>query len=328
MNPRRRVLVAIVSGAFAAPLSTLAQLKPARVYRVGILSAGSRDSATTPTRTLAESLGELGYVAGKNLVIEARFADAKYERMPQLVAELVGLKLDVLVTAGTPATLAAKKATATLPIVMMNTGDAVGTGLIASLARPGGNITGTTIYSPELMAKRLELLKEAVPQTRRVAALLNPANPAQALSWQAVETAAKVVKVEVQKVELRTPGELEPAFAAMAKQGIDAVVIAVDTLFAANARAIADLATKHRLPGIGPGQFAGPGLLLTYGTLPSEIHRRTAYFIDRILKGAKPADLPVELPTRFELIANLKTAKALGITIASAILTRADKIIE
>lgn len=328
MIPRRRVLVAIAASAFAGPSAAFAQQKPGRVYRVGILSPGSRVSATTPFRTLRESLGELGYVEGKNLVIEARFAEGKYERLPQLAAELVGLKLDVLVTAGTPGTLAAKRATATLPIVMQNTGDAVGSGIIASLARPGGNITGTTIYSPELMAKRVELLKEALPQIHRVAALLNPINPAQALSWRAVEMAAKVVKVEVQKVELRTPGELEPAFAAMAKQGIDAFVIAVDQLFTANAKALAELATKHRLPGIGPGQFVGPGLLLTYGILPSEIQRRTAYFVDRILKGAKPADLPVELPTRFELIVNLKTAKALGVTLSSAILTRADKVIE
>ena len=279
-------------------------------------------------KALRAGLHELGYAESKNLVFEERFAEGKYERMPQLAAELVGLKVDVLVTTGTPATLAAKKATSAIPIVMTNTGDAVGTGLIASLARPGGNITGMTIYSPELFAKRLDLIKEALPHVRRVAALMNPDNLVQERSWQAIETMVRSLKVEVQRFNLRAPGELESVFAAMARERVDALVLPAEAIFGYNARAIADLAEKHRLPAIGPGVFVRAGLLMTYAVLPGETDRRIAYFVDRILKGAKPADLPVELPTRFEFVVNLKTAKALGITLPTGILARADRVIQ
>jgi putative ABC transport system substrate-binding protein len=327
MNNRRKVVIALGAAWLCVPLASLAQQKPVKVYRVGILFAGSSNPRGLGQSLRAE-MGGLGYVEGKNLVIEERFAEGKYDRLPQLAADLVGLKVDVLVASGTPATLAAKNATSTIPIVMAGVGDAVASGLISSLARPGGNITGMTIYSPELVAKRLELIKEALPHIRRVAAILNPVNPAQERSWQAIETAARALKVEVSKYELRAAQEFETAFASMARDRIDALVLPVDTLFTASSRALADLAAKYRLPAIGPSQMSETGLLMSYGVLLSQTNRRIAYFVDRIVKGTKPADLPVELPTRFEFVVNLRTAKTLGITLPAAILARADRVIE
>ena len=231
-------------------------------------------------------------------------------------------------TPGTQATLAAKRATTTIPIVMLNTGDAVATGLVASLARPGGNITGLTVLSPELMAKRLELLKEALPRTQHVAVLLNPNNPAQALSFQAMEATARSLKMELQRLDVREAGEIESAFSAMAKQRADAVAIPLDSMFNPNARAIANLAAKQRLPSAGPSEFAEAGVLIGYGVNRLDGWRRAAYFVDKVLKGAKPADLPVERPTKFELIVNLKTAKAIGLTVPPGLLARADQVIQ
>ncbi|MGH6804295.1 MAG: ABC transporter substrate-binding protein, partial [Methyloceanibacter sp.] len=273
-------------------------------------------------------LRDLGYVEGKNIVIEFRWAEDKYDRLPELAAELVRLKVDVLVTHGTAGPLAAKRATTTIPIVIAHVGDAVATGLVASLARPGGNITGSTFFGPELSAKLLELIKEAFPRTRQVAVLLFPDNPANGPSLQAMEIAAKSLKVGLQPFEARGPKEFESAFSAMAKKRVDAVVITLGAMFQANPRAIADLAAKQRLPSIGFNEFAEAGGLFGYGANLVDLFHRAAYFVDRILKGTKPADLPVERATRFELIVNLKTAKAIGVTIPQTFLYRADRVIE
>ena len=327
MNTRRRLVVALGAGVLA-PLASFAQQQPAKVPRIGFLGSASASGFASRIEALRAGLRDLGYVEGKNIVIEFRWADGKYDRLPELAAELVRLKVDVLVTAGTPGTLALKRATTRIPIVMATSGDAVATGLVASLARPGGNVTGTTIVSPELMVKRLELLKEAFPRTRQVAVLSNPVNPVQGLSVQAMEIAARSLKVGLQKFEARGPNEFESAFSAIAKQRVDAIAIQQDGAFIANAKGIADLAVKHRLPSAGNKEFAEAGGLIGYGVNLLEIDRRAAYFVDRILKGAKPGDLPVERPTKFELVVNLKTAKALGVKIPDSIRLRADKVIE
>jgi putative tryptophan/tyrosine transport system substrate-binding protein len=324
----RRAFLAGAGGAlFASPLAARAQ-QPGKVPRIGLLSAGSASGSANDVEALRAGLRDLGYVEGKNIAIESRWAEGKFDRLPDLAAELIRLKPDVLLTPGTPATLAAKRATTTIPIVMVNTGDAVATGLVASLARPGGNITGFTILSPELTAKRLEILKEGFPRTRQIAVLLNPDNPAQKMSFQAMDATAKQLKIGLQRLDVRGAGEFESTFSAMEKQHADAVVVSVDALFYLHGQAIAELAAKQRLPSAGPKEFAEAGGLIGYGANRSVGWRRAAYFVDRILKGAKPADLPVEQPTKFELVINLKTGKALGLTLPSAILVRADQVIQ
>ena len=277
---------------------------------------------------LRAGLRDVGYVDGKNIVIDYRWAEGKYERLPELAAELVRLKIDVLVSQGTPATLAAKRATTTIPIVMPAVGDAIATGIVASLARPGGNITGSTFFVPELNAKRLELLKEAVPRMTRVAVLLNPDNPVSRPVFQAMETTAKSLKMELQRYEARGPNEFENAFSVMAKRRVEAVAIPEHSIYVANAGMIADLAAKKRIPLVGFPQIAEVGGLIGYGVNILELYRRAGYFVDKILKGAKPGDIPVERPTKFELVVNRKTAKALGITIPQSLLQRADKVVE
>jgi putative ABC transport system substrate-binding protein len=327
MITRRDFIGSLCLGVFAAPL--VAQAQPAgKVYRIGFLGNASASSQVNRVDALRAGLRELGYVEGNNIVIEYRWAEGKYDRLPDLAAELVRLKVDVLVTSGTPGTLAAKQATTTIPIVMAGSGDAVAAGLVASLARPGGNITGLTDLVPEVMAKGLELLKEAMPRTERVAVLVNPDNPSRALVFKAMETAARSLKVELQTFAARGPNELEGAFSTMAKSRADAVVVTTDALFNANVRAIADLASRKRLPSAGITAFAEAGGTIGYGLNFPAMSRRAAYFVDRILKGAKPADLPVEQPTKFDLVINLKTAKALGLTIPQSLLLRADQVIE
>lgn len=311
--------------ALPMPFAAYAQQKPTKVSKIGVLSQGG--AGTRLLDNLRASLRELNYVEGRNLVIEARFAEGKYERLPQLAVELVNRKVDVIVAAGTPATLAAKNATSTIPIVMRG-GDAVASGIVASLARPGGNITGTNNHSRELEAKKLDLLKEALPHIRQVAVLTNPSNPADEHILKTMEATARALKVELQKFEPGGAHEFEAVFAVMARKRVDALVVFGETMFTTNARMIAELATKHRLPSIGSRSLAETGGLMSYAILIAEVNRRTAYFVDRILKGAKPADLPVELPTRFEFVVNLKTAKSLGLSIPPSILARADRVIE
>jgi putative tryptophan/tyrosine transport system substrate-binding protein len=277
---------------------------------------------------LSGGLRELGYVEGRNLSIEYRWADGKYERAPELAAELVRLNVEVLVTHGTPGTRAAKGATTTIPIVMASVGDAVLVGLVASLARPGGNITGTAFFNPELAAKRVELLKEALPRLTRVAALINPDNPGQGTLLQAMEPTAKSLKLELQVIDVLGPADFDNAFKAMAAKHVGAVVIAEDGMINSNLQAIATRAAGARLPSIGMAEFAQSGGLMGYGVNFSEMYRRAAVFVDRILKGARPGDLPIERATKFETVLNLKAAKALGITFPQSVLVRADRMIE
>jgi ABC-type uncharacterized transport system substrate-binding protein len=324
---RRTFLCGLTLGTLSVALAAGAQ-EAGKVYRIGFLGPSSASTHANRVEALRAGLRELGYVEGKNILVEYRWAEGKYDRLPDLAAELVHLKVDVLVTFGTPGTLAAKQTTTTIPIVMAGSGDAVATGLVFSLARPGGNITGSTLFIPELMAKRLELLKEAMPRMGRVAVLINPDNSANVPVLKAMEVTARSLKVELQKFEARGRNEFESAFSAMAKSGVGALVVNDDALFNANARAIADLATKKRLPLAGTGEIAEAGGSIGYGVSFPDEFRRAAVYVDKILKGAKPADLPIEQPTKFELVINLKTAKTLGLTIPQSVLLRADQVIE
>ena len=324
---RRSLLVAFGAGALAVPLGLFAQ-QPPKVARIGFLGSALASSFAKQVEALRAGLRDLGYVEGRNMLIEFRWAEGKYERLPELAAELVNLKIDVLVTHGIPGTRAAKLTTSKIPIVMAIAGDAVATGLVASLARPGGNITGSSYFLPQLNAKRLELLKEALPHVTQVAALFNPSNPISSPNIQAMGLAAKALKLELQQFKVPGPKEFEMAFSAMAKKRVDAVAITEDGEFAAYAKGIADAALRQRLPSTGSKEFAEAGGLIGYGVNLLDIFRRGAYFVDRILKGAKPGELPVEQATKFELVVNLKTAKALGLAISKELLFRADKVIE
>jgi len=326
----RRIGLAVILtvSLILAPLAVGAQ-EAGKVWRIGLLSALHPSDRPANLEALRAGLRDLGYVEGKNIVIEYRWAEGKYDRLPDLVADLVALKVDVIVTAGgTAPALAAKQATTTIPIVMAGVGDAVATGLVSSLARPGGNVTGVTDLEPELSAKRLELLKQAMPRAGRVAVLSNPDNLARGGTFKAMEVTARSLRVELHKFEARRPTEFESAFSTMAKSRIDAVVVGQDALFNANVRAIADLAAKKRLPSAGNAIFAQAGGSIGYGVNFPNNYRRAANFVDKILKGAKPGDLPVEQATKFELVINLKTAKALGLTIPQTLLLRADEVIQ
>jgi putative ABC transport system substrate-binding protein len=329
VNNRRRIVLALGAGALVAPLASFAQQQPAKIARIGFLGLGSATSSyAVQMDALRTGLRDLGYVEGRNIVIEYRWADGKYDRLPELAAELVRLKVDVLVTHGTPGVLAAKRSTTTIPIVMAAVADPVANGLITSLARPGGNVTGCSYFAPELHAKRLELLKQALPRITLVAALLNPDNSSFVPLLKETQIEANLTKVTLRQFDVRGPGEFESVFSAMAKGRVDAVVVFDDPMLIANRRAIADLAAKHRIPSVGQKEFAEAGGLIGYGQILVELFRRTGYFVDRILKGAKPADLPVEQASRFELVINLKAARSLGITLPRSIFVRADRIIE
>ena len=327
---RRHFLLTSLAGALAAPFAAESQQQQlGNVHRIGLLGPHSYSAQTKAVEALRAGLRDLGYVEGKNIVIEYRWAEGKYDRLHTLAAELVALKVNVIVTTGgTPPALAAKHATTTIPIVTTGVGDAVGAGLVASLARPGGNITGLTDFVPELHAKRLELLKEAAPHIRRVAFLVNPDNRSTQMSLKPLESTARSLKVDLQKVEARRPDELERAFSAMAERRVDAIVAAQDALLNANVKVIADLAAKKRLPASGSKDFAEAGGVMGYGWDVSANSRRAAHFVDKVLQGAKPGDLPIEQPTKFQLVINLKTAKALGLTIPPSLLARADQVIE
>ena len=330
MNTRRRLIAVLGAGALA-PLASFAQQQTTKVFRIGFL--GSTSASASGLASWAEAfragLHDLGYVVGKNLVIEYRWAEGKYARLPDLAGDLAGLKVDVLVAHSTPGARAAKQATTTIPIVMLGVGDAVASGLVSSLARPGGNITGLTILSPELYGKRLELLKDALPRIRRIAFLMNPDNPAyRRETHHVMQITARSLKVELQLFEARGPSDFEGAFTAMAKKRIGAVVVAEDSIFVPNAKGISALAAQQRLPSSGGREYAEAGGLIGYGVNRLEIYRRAADFVDKILKGAKPGDLPVEQAARFELVVNMKTAKALGLTIPNIVLQRADEVIE
>jgi putative ABC transport system substrate-binding protein len=324
---RSGAIVIFALGVLAAPLAADAQQRTS-VARIGVLGSPTASSYATRIEAFKQGLRELGYAEGQNIAIEYRWAEGRYERLPGLAAELVNLRVDVIVTHGTPGARAAQQATTTIPIVMATSGDAVAAGLVASLARPGGNTTGLSFFAPELNAKRLELLKEALPRIRRVAALLNPANPVSEVVFKQMELTAGALGIEVRPAWVRREDELDSALSALLKARSEGLVIGDDPTFAAQARRIADLAAKSRLPTATGLDHAQAGSLLTYGANLTDLWRRAAIFVDKILKGAKPADLPVEQPTKFELVVNLRTSKALGLTIQRSVLIRADRVIE
>ena len=328
---RRTFLGAFASGLLAAPLAARAQ-QPGKVYRIGMLERTSPATNAANFEAFRRGLRELGYVEGKNLVIEYRSADGRDERFAGLATELVRLNVDLILTRGTLAALAAKHATGTIPVVITGLADPVGQGIVASLARPGGNITGVSAIVTELYPKRVELLRELLPRASRIAALCNMSSPALPPAWKEIETAARSLGIQPQLLDVRKPEDLGPAFDGAVRQRTDALVVGLDTLTQASQRLIVDLAAKHRLPAVYASmEFAGG--LVVYGVNYPDHYRRAATFADRIFKGTQPGDLPVERPTKFELIINLKTAKAktakaLGLTIPPSLLQRADQVIE
>ena len=324
MITRRKVVLALGACALA-PLASFAQQK---IYRVGFLGASTAESFAPRVAELSKALQELGYVEGKNVIYEYRWSGNNNDRLPELAVELVRAKCDVIVTSGTPSILALKRATSTIPIVMASSGDAVKYGLVASLAKPGGNVTGLSFFAPEVYAKRVELIKETLPGVKVLACLVNPDNPALKASVPALEKTAQRLKMASHVYSTRNAKEMETAFAAMAKQRVDAVLVTNDNLISAHFDLIAALAIKQRLPSVGPSEFAPAGGLIGFGPLNLGLFRRSAAYVDKILKGAKPADLPVEQPMTFEVIVNLKTAKALGIKLPNSVLVQATTVIE
>jgi putative ABC transport system substrate-binding protein len=316
---------------FALCVSAEAQ-QPAKIPRIGYISGTGDPSNPGPyVEALRQGLRDLGYVEGKNIVIEYRGAEAKLDRIPSLVAELVQLKVDVLVLPILPAILAARQANKTIPIVMVTNVDPVAAGFIDSLARPGRNVTGLTRLTRELSGKRLELLKEVVPRITRVGVLWDAANaPGLATAFKDHEAAARALKIQLQSLEVRGSNpDLEGAFRDAAKGRVSALIVARTTVLVRYQKKIADLAIKNRMPSMSEGRdFVEAGGLMSYSANDAESFRRAAYYVDKILKGAKPADLPVEQPTKFELVINLKTAKQIGLTIPPLVLMRADKVIK
>ena len=302
--------------------------QPAKIHRIGFLVAPTRSFYAARIETFRQGLRELGYVEGKNVIIEYRYAEGKLDLLPALASELVQLKVDVIVTSG-PGAEAAKNATSTIPIVFATVSDPVGSGLVASLARPGGNVTGLSTYGPELSGKRLELLKEAFPKITRVVALWNPTSSAEALSFKETQAVAKALGVELHSMEVRGASDFESGFQRAKKERVQALIAVPSPVINANLKQILDFAAKNRLSAMyGGPEFVDAGGLMSYAPSFTEQFRRAAVFVDKILKGAKPADLPVEQPTKFEFVINLKAAKQIGLTIPQSVLARADKVIK
>ena len=330
MNKRRRLVIALGASALAVPLACFAQ-QQGKVWRVGLLTTSDRADPRNSENYSAflRAMGELGYAEGKNLVVERRFADSKAELLPGLAAELVQLKVDVILTGATPATGAAQNATAAIPIVMVNVGDPVASGFIKSLAHPGGNITGISTISGDLGPKRLELLLGMVPKVSRVTVLVNPSSPINITALESIRAAGQKLGVRILPVEARTPSEIDSAFSLMRQQRAGALVALLNPLFQRQRDQIAELAAKHRLPSMTADRvYAEAGCLLSYGSSLIDGFRRAAVYADKIFKGAKPGDLPVEQPTKIELYINGKTAKALGLKIPQSLLIKADKVIQ
>ena len=324
---RRQFLAALGAGAaLTAPGSAFAQ--PAGRRRIGFLLPATRDGFESRVEALRARLRELGYVEGQSIAYDYRAADGKYERLPALAAELIRLKVDVLVTAGTPGALALKGATTTIPIVIATIADPIVTGIVPSLARPGGNITGLMFVVAELNAKRLELLQQALPRLKRVAVLMNPDNASMAPVQREMAQAGGKLGIELVRFDVRSPDDFEGAFAGVTAKRVDAVVIVEDAMMNVNASRLGALATAKRLPSIGLDEVADGGGLLAYGVNQQEMFRRAATYVDKILKGAKPADLPIERSSTFTLVLNLKTAAQLGIAVPREIRLRADRVIE
>jgi ABC-type uncharacterized transport system substrate-binding protein len=333
MTSMRRIGLAIVLTlsllALGAPLATEAQAPP-KEPRVGYLSIGS---ASDPRRVaiyeaFRQSLHDRGYIENRNISIESRFAEGDYDRLPGLAAELVRRRVDVIAAYSTPAAKAALGATKSIPIVMSGVVDPVATGLVVGLARPGGNATGLSLMAPEIVGKQMQLLKELIPSVSRIAVLWNPANPSGAPQLQEAEVAARALKVQLQPLEARSGNDLDQAFAAMTRVRADGMIVVVDGVFIDSRIRLARLAEKAHLPAVyGLREHVEVGGLMFYGASPVDQARRAATLVDKILKGAKPGDLPVEQPTEFELVINLKTARALGLSVPQSVLVRADEII-
>jgi putative tryptophan/tyrosine transport system substrate-binding protein len=323
---RRRDFITLIGGATAAwPLAARAQQAEKR-HTIGILSAGGAPVLRT---VLFDALRELGWIEGKNVIFDQRFAENRLERLPELAADLVRLKVDVIAAAGTLAPLAAKRATATIPIVMTAAGDPLGSGLVASLARPGGNVTGMSLMAPDLGAKRLELLKEVLPRLSRVAVLWNADNPYSALVFKETKTGGQILGIEVQSLDVRTPDDFDGTFEVARRQRPDALITVEDPLTVDQRKRIADFALGQQLPSLhGVREFVAAGGLMSYGASLADLFRRAAGYVDKVLRGAQPADLPVQQPTKFEFVINLKTASALGLQIPDKLVALADEVIE
>ena len=330
MNTRRKLVIALGAGALAAPFGAFAQ-QQGKVWRIGYLDYGSRKSMVDAGRhaALMDGLREHGYVEGKNFVLEARYADGSAERANELAAELVRQKVDLILVTGTPTGHAAKRATTTIPVVMTTVVDPVGDGFAASLARPGGNITGMSSGVDDTIQKLVELLNVPVPRSKRIAVIVNPGNRMHAPLLSRIQAAAKQTGKQVLPMSVRTADEIERGFATMARERIDAVIILIDGLAFQQRAQIAGLALKYRLPSIySQPQYAEAGGLMTYGSDTTDNFRRAGIFVDKIFKGAKPGDIPFEQPTRYYFVINRKTANALGVKLNNELLVRADKVIE
>jgi len=324
----KKILVFVVATVFLTTGSLAKAQQRGKVPRIGFLgnsTAALEENLVGPFR---EGLRDLSYVEGQNILIEYRWAEGKYERFPALIAELIASKVDVIVTAGTPATQAYQKARTSIPLVMVAVGDPVGTGIVASLNRPGGNITGLTSISPELEGKRIELLREVVPKLSHIAVMWNPRNAYHAIENKEVETAAAALRMKVLYLGIEAQEQIGNAFAQILKERPGALLVLADRVFLHNRALIMDFAAKHRLPGVYAYlELVEAGGLMSYGPSYADMHRRAATYVDKILKGAKSADLPVERPMKFELVVNLKAAKQIGLTIPPNVLARADRVI-
>jgi ABC-type uncharacterized transport system substrate-binding protein len=326
---RRRFLLTSLAGAFAAPLAADAQ-QAAKIPRIGVLFASTPAVTSHLLDGLRQGLREHGYVEGQHIILERRYGQVGAERMSDLAAELVRIKVDIIVAATDPATAALKQQTQTIPIVMANSNDPVGTGFVASLARPGGNVTGLSALSPELSGKRLGLVREVVPGLLRAAIIWNPDVRGAVFDYKETEAAARLLRLQLQSVEVSRAEDLDRAFSAVTNQRAQALIVQTpNPVLFANRSQIVAFALRNRLPSMfGQKEFADAGGLMTYGPSTADLFRRAATYVDKILKGAKPGDLPIEQPTKFEFVINLKTAKALGLTIPPSLLARADQVIE
>ena len=324
---RRREFITLLGGvAVTWPLAASAQSKTPRIGFMGNSTAALEANLVDAFR---EGLRELGYEEGRNIVIEYRWANGKYDHFPVLVAELIAAKVEVIVTAGTPAALAVKNATTTVPLVMVAVGDPVGTGLVPSLARPGANLTGLSSVAPDLEGKRLQLLREVVPALSHVAMFINSLNPFHVSSMRQARAAAQTMGIKLQLHDIRKSEDLDDAFAAIRKERPDALLILADRVFLHNRERIVDFANEQRLPNVNAyKELVEVGGLMSYGPSYEDMHKRAAIYVDKILKGAKPADLPIEQPSKFTFIVNLKAAKALGVTVPSQLLGLADELID
>jgi putative ABC transport system substrate-binding protein len=324
---KRSITFAVSALLFALCIGAEAQ--QAKVARIGFLGNSTSELEANLIGPFREGLRELGYIEGKNIAIEWRWAEGKYERFPGLIAELIGSKAELIVTAGTPASLAVKKATTTIPLVMIAVGDPVGSGLIASLAHSRGNVTGLTSISPELDGKRLELLREVVPNISHVAVMWNPTSPLQVVAEKATRAAAQPMGIRILSLGVHADEQFDHAFATIRKEKPGALLVLADRLFLHNRARIMEFAIHNRLPGVHAYvELVEGGGLMSYGPSYSGMHKRAAYYVDKILKGTNPADLPIEAPAKFELVVNVKAAKQIGVSIPPSVLYRADRVLK